>query len=107
MLEQFPQVGLGIGALRPPEAKRLRWNVDHLLDRLSVELIAAYLLRLPERVERELGQLLQKDSATQVFERGLGANDVPGNTHILRVHGGEAWWQELPEKLADFMRQWS
>ncbi len=103
MRTEFPRV-LGSGALLPGSGKHLRWNVDHLLDEPSVELVAAYLLRSPQRLEAELGRLLESDPATVVFERGLGANDIKGNTHLLRVDDGDDWWQRLPGKLSMLLR---
>ena len=47
-----------------------------------------------------LAKWLEQDSHTQVIERGLGANDVPGNTHLLRVCADESWWRTLPAELA-------
>ncbi|HEX6387115.1 MAG TPA: hypothetical protein VF177_20815 [Anaerolineae bacterium] len=31
--------------------------------------------------------------------KGLGASDISGNTHLLRVTTGESWWQFLPARL--------
>jgi len=97
MLASFP--ALGLDDRLPSKGKRLFWNLDYLLDREEVDLKAAILLRSAVRMERELGQFLERDPATRVVERGLGANDVPGNTHILRVEADESWWAELPARL--------
>jgi len=99
MLAKFQRIGLGSGDLRPASGKHLKWNVDHLLDQLTVDLVGAFLIRSPLRLEGEIGRLLAADPATIVFERGLGANDIPGNTHLLRVEAEESWWQGLPEAL--------
>ena len=72
-----------------------------------MELIGVFIIRTETRLERELGQLLEQDACTQVIEKGLGANDVPGNTHILRVpisDRDEAWWRSLPDKLNRLLR---
>ena len=97
MLEHFPT--LGLSSLLPVNGKHLFWNVDHLLDRQDVDLMGAILIRSTVRMERELGQFLERDPVTVVVEPGLGANDVPGNTHILRVEADESWWCELPSRL--------
>ena len=55
-----------------------------------------FALRSPRRLETALGQMLEADPHTAVFEKGLGANDVPGNTHILRVAAPESRWEDLP-----------
>ncbi len=99
MLEVFQLIGLGSGDLRLKGAKRLFWNMDHLLDHEAVEITGVFVLRSETRLERELGQFLEQEPCTQILERGLGANDVPGNTHLLRAEADEAWWLALPEKL--------
>jgi Uri superfamily endonuclease len=58
-------------------------------------------IRSPERLEDRLAKWLEQDSNTQVIERGLGANDVPGNTHLLRVQADETWWASLAATLAN------
>ena len=101
MLRRFNAIGLGDGNLTRKRHKNLHWNVDHLLDLLPpAELTGACIIRTRERLEARLGQFLERDPRTFVFEKGLGANDVPGNTHILRLTGGDAWWASLPERLS-------
>jgi len=104
MRKEFSSVGLGSDDLRPKAGKHLRWNIDYLLDEPSVELVAAYLIRSRLRLEGELGKLLENDPETVVFERGLGANDIPNNTHLLRVAANDDWWQCLPAKLSGLVR---
>jgi len=104
LIETCQAVGLGQGDLRPRQGKRLFWNVDHLLDQPAVSLTHIIAIRSQRRLEAQLGQLLEKEPVTRIIEKGLGANDVTGNTHLLRVVGDEAWWAELPDKcrhLAD------
>ena len=43
--------------------------------------------------------MLESDPQTTIFEKGLGANDRPGSTCLLRVAADEAWWQGLPARL--------
>jgi Uri superfamily endonuclease len=103
MLALFPSLGLGTGDLLPRNGKRLHWNVDYLLDHEAAELAGVFVLRRGERLERELGQFLEQEPCTRIIERGLGANDVAGNTHLLRVEAEEAWWRRLPERLMEAM----
>jgi len=102
MLDFFKTIGLGTGNLLPKNGKRLFWNIDHLLDHESAELVGAFIIRSEMRLERALGQFLEQEPCTQVLEKGLGANDVPGNTHLLRVpisDRDETWWDSLPDRL--------
>lgn len=99
MLEQFGRIGLGHGDLVQKDGKTLKWNVDHLLDRKEASLVGVIAIRSPIRVEADLGRLLQNDPATTVFEPRLGANDLPGNTHLLRVDADECWWRSISVKM--------
>ena len=100
LMARFADVGLGSGDLRPLKGKNLHWNVDHLLDRPEATLTRVYAIRSEQRVERPVGELLLADPHTHVLEKGLGANDLPGNTNILRVDGGEVWWDALVARLS-------
>ena len=101
MIERFAECGLGDGNLLPKRGKTLFWNVDFLLDMEAAEIEGFSAIRSAERLEDRLAKELEQDSHTQVIERGLGANDVPGNTHLLRVCADETWWGALPAKLAN------
>ena len=101
MIERFAECGLGDGNLLPKRGKTLFWNVDFLLDMEAAEIEGFSAIRSAERLEDRLAKELEQDSHTQVIERGLGANDVPGNTHLLRVQIDETWWESLPAKLAN------
>ena len=100
MLRRFAECDLGDGDLLPRRGKTLHWNVDFLLDLPSVELVGVSAIRSRERLEDRLAKQLEEDPHTEIIERGLGANDVPGNTHLLYVSAGEAWWASLPDLLA-------
>ena len=100
MLCRFAECGLGDENLLPRRGKTLHWNVDFLLDLPSAELVGISAIRSRKRLEDRLAKRLEEDSHTGVIERGLGANDVPGNTHLLRVSATEAWWASLPNLLA-------
>ena len=99
MLHRFAQCGLGTGNLLPRRGKTLHWNVDFLLDLSSAELAGVCAIRSRERLENRLAKQLEEDPHTGIIERGLGANDVPGNTHLLHVNATEAWWASLPKLL--------
>lgn len=99
MLQRFDSVGLGVGNLAPPAAKKLHWNIDYLLDLPTADLAGACIIRSSNRLEEGLGRFLERDPHTIVFEKGLGANDAPGNTHLLLLAAGDAWWTTLPERI--------
>jgi len=99
MLRRFNAIGLGNANLKPTGQKNLHWNIDHLLDLPVAELTGACILRTREHLEARLGQFLERDPHTIVVENGLGANDVPGNTHLLRLVARNAWWTSLPERI--------
>ena len=92
---------------RPPTQKKLHWHIDYLLDEtpalskaeVSVTLAHAILIRSQERLEDSLGAWLLAQSETQIVVPGLGASDVKGHTHLLRVQADEAWWSALPTQL--------
>ena len=107
MVERFAECGLGDGNLLPKQGKTLFWNVDFLLDLDAAEIEGFSAIRSPERLEDRLAKKLEQDSHTQVIERGLGANDVPGNTHLLRVCADEPWWRSLSTVLANMIRDGS
>jgi Uri superfamily endonuclease len=104
MLDEFRTFGFGTSDLLPKTGKHFRWNVDYLLDQPSVALVGAYLIRSEKRIEAEIGKLLENDPSTVVFAPGLGANDIRGNTHLLRVDADDRWWDRLIQKLSRFLR---
>ena len=95
---------MGDGNLLPKRGKTLFWNIDFLLDLEAAEIEGFSAIRSPERLEDRLAKKLEQDSHTQVVERGLGANDVPGNTHVLRVCADETWWRSLPEEFENMIQ---
>lgn len=100
MLSRFAECDLGDGDLLPRRGKTLHWNVDFLLDLPSAELVGISAIRSRKRLEGRLAKRLEEDPHTGVIERGLGANDVPGNTHLLHINAADGWWALLPELLA-------
>ena len=105
MLHQFAEYGLGDRNLLPRRGKTLHWNVDFLLDLPSAELVGISAIRSRQRLEDRLAKRLEEDPHTGVIERGLGANDVPGNTHLLRVSAAETWWASLPDLFVSMVEE--
>jgi Uri superfamily endonuclease len=100
LCDHFRAIGLGPVSLSPPRSKKLHWNVDHLLDLEAAALVGVYAIRSPARLEADLAHALAADPGTEILSPGLGANDVRGGTHLLRVVGGEGWWEGLGKWLA-------
>lgn len=99
MFDEFPQQGLSDGHLQALKGKTLRWNVDHLLDVPIAELVRVYVVRSPLGLEPAIGDMLEADPHTIVFEKGLGTNDRAGSTYLLRVEAETGWWEDLGDKL--------
>ena len=99
MIHRFTECGLGIGNLLPRRGKTLHWHIDFLLQLQSAEIVSVIVLRSPERLENSIAKQLVQDAYTQVIEKGLGANDIPGSTHLLRVNADSPWWASLANQL--------
>ena len=92
---------MGPTDLLPKHSKTLHWNVDFLLDLQSAEIVNILAIRSPERLENRIAKWLERDPHTDVIEPGLGANDVPGNTHLLRVRADRTWWASLIDNMME------
>ena len=105
MIDRFTKSGLGPRDLLPKRGKTLHWNVDFLLDLPSVELIAILAIRSAARLEKRLAKQLEQDPHTEIIEPGLGANDTPGNTHLLRIRSDSMGWASLTEKVKEVLKE--
>ncbi len=103
MIECFKRIGLGKRNLLPKRAKKKHWNIDYLVDLQTAEIVSVFLIRSDRKLESTLGKLLENDAHAHVFEKGLGASDLPGHTHILRVVADEIWWCALADRLGMFL----
>ena len=99
MINRFIECGLGPPDPLPKHGKTLHWNVDFLLDLPSAELVNIFAIRSAERLENGLAKRLEQDPHTEIIERGLGANDTPGNTHLLRIREDRTGWASLTDKV--------
>ena len=99
LLEHFANLGWAKKDLRSQNPKRLRWHVDYLLDCPEVSLSHILLIQSEKRLEADVAQFLAADPQIFVFEKGLGASDAPGKTHLLGLRAGDDWWAELGERL--------
>ena len=107
MIHRFSECGLGPRDLHPKHGKTLHWNVDFLLDLPSAELVNIFAIRSTERLENRLAKRLEQDPHTEIIERGLGANDTPGNTHLLRIREDKTWWASLTDKVKIILEETS
>ena len=101
MIHQFAECGLGSGNLLLRRGKTLYWNVDFLLDLQSAEIVNIFAIRSAERLENRIAKWLEGDPHTEVIEQGLGANDAPGNTHLLRVQKDRTWWASVVDNIQE------
>ena len=99
MMNRFSECGLGPRDLFPKHGKTLHWNVDFLLDLQSAEIVNIFAIRSTERLENRLAKRLEQDPHTEIIEPGLGANDAPGNTHLLHIREDKWWWVSLADKV--------
>jgi len=103
MIECFKRIGLGKQNPLPKRAKKKHWHIDYLVDLQTAEIVNVLLIRSDKKLEAMLGKFLEKDPHTHVFEKGLGASDLPGHTHILRVVADEIWWCALADRVRMFL----
>ena len=99
MVNRFIECGLGPRDLLPKRRKTLHWNIDFLLDLQPAEIVNIFAIRSSERLENRVAKRLERDPHTEVIEPGLGANDAPGNTHLLRVRADRTWWALLADNV--------
>ena len=58
-----------------------------------------FAIRSETRLESKLAHLLEADPQTFIIEKGLGAGDARGETHLLGVSADEAWWRLLARRI--------
>ena len=105
MINRFSECGLGPRDLLPKHGKTLHWNIDFLLDLQSAELVNIFAIRSTERLENRIAKRLEQDPHTEIIEPGLGANDAPGATHLLRVREDRMWWASLADKVRTVLEE--
>lgn len=105
MINRFIECGLGPRDLLPKHGKTLHWNIDFLLDLQSAELVNIFAIRSTERLENRFAKRLERDPHTEIIERGLGANDAPGATHLLRIRENRMWWASLTDKVKSVLKE--
>ncbi len=99
MLLHFQVCGLGPPDPLPKNGKKLYWNIDYLLDLEIAEIINVIAIRSTQRLESIIGRYLENRKDTQIIEKGLGANDSPNNTYILRVNTDDVKWLSIVDDI--------
>lgn len=99
MLCQFQVCGLGPPNPLPKSGKKLFWNIDYMLDLEIAEIINLIAIRSPIRLENTIGTFLENNKDTEIIEKGLGANDSPSNTYILRLNTSDMGWLSLVDEI--------
>jgi len=64
-------------------SKKAFGSIDYLLDILSVVIIGLVAFRTNENLEAKLGEFWETTRILGFLMRGLGASDIPSNTHFL------------------------
>lgn len=99
MITQFQECGLGPSDPIPKNGKKLFWNVDYMLDLEIAEIINVLAIRSSQKLESTIGRFLELNKDSQIIENGLGANDAPNHTYILRVNSDDMWWSSITKDI--------
>ena len=99
MIKYFQECGLGLSDPIPKNGKKLFWNVDYMLDLEIAEIINVIAIRSSQKLESTIGRFLELNKDSQIIENGLGANDAPNRTYILRVNSDDMWWSSITKDI--------
>ncbi|MCY3411187.1 MAG: DUF123 domain-containing protein [Candidatus Heimdallarchaeota archaeon] len=97
LLEIFDEIGISYS--QKPSPKSLFWNIDHLLNLSIAEIKGIIFIRNPEALENVWSEFLEQLDNTEIFERGLGANDSAHHTHVQYTTMNEYELEVLAKKL--------
>ncbi|MCE7734128.1 MAG: DUF123 domain-containing protein [Candidatus Heimdallarchaeota archaeon] len=86
---------IGISYASKPAPKKMFWNIDHLLNLPFAEIIGIIFIRDPKPLENLWSEHLEQLLETSIFEKGLGANDSAGHTHIQYSMMSNPQWSKL------------
>lgn len=95
LLQFFDEIGISYA--KTPSPKKMFWNIDHLLN--LAEIIGIIFIRDPKPLENTWSEYLEQLPETSIFEKGLGANDSRGHTHIQFSKLSKHQWEKLPFNL--------
>lgn len=85
LLEHLANHGVDCVELSTPSPKKLRWNIDYVLDHEYMELRSVLYIRSNRSLERSIAEALESNSYTSAPYSGFGAHDHPGHTHFLSL----------------------
>ncbi len=92
LLESLKAANLGPQGLQPSHSKKLFWHIDYLLEETAVTLSHIFILRTIQNLEKQLASDLMINPDTKIFLPGLGARDMPEQTHLLKIPRNISWW---------------
>ncbi len=90
---------IGISYTSNPSSKKLFWNIDHMLNLPFAEIIGIIFIRDPKSLENSWSKFLENLLETLIFEKGLGANDSRGHSHVQYSQISNDSWKLLPFEL--------
>lgn len=105
LVEFFDEIGITYA--RKPSDKTLFWNIDHFNNLIDAEIIGVIFVRNPIALENTWSEFIENLDVSHVFEKGLGANDTIGHTHVQQIILKDCnnekeymeWWIQLPPQL--------
>ncbi|MCB8953179.1 MAG: GIY-YIG nuclease family protein [Ardenticatenales bacterium] len=89
----FAAMGLAHMAQPPRQPKRLHWHVDYLLEMPASSLTHIIAFGDNQRRESDLAHWLTGRADMRVIAAGIGARDLPGETHLWQLQAAPTWWQ--------------
>ncbi|MDH5645715.1 MAG: DUF123 domain-containing protein [Candidatus Heimdallarchaeota archaeon] len=90
---------LHINYTKNPSPKKLRWNIDYLLELVESEINKILFIRSSTRYESIWSNYIENLTYISVLQRGLGASDSKNETHILVWNGEIDNWNYLIHEL--------
>ena len=102
LIKLLNDLKMSLSEIKAPSKKTLHWNIDYLLEKPEVEISEIIILRSSTPMESQWANMLVSETVTEIIEKGLGANDSPGETHFLKLNSSDKWWKELPLRLTNF-----
>lgn len=100
----FQENNLATKDFQPPPDKKLHWHIDYLLDSLNTQILKAYIIRSPLRMETAVSDMVLSLDETFVIARKLGAGDTRSGTHLVGISNFDsclaAFEKNIPELLS-------